>query len=149
MEGGARSLEEGRVRQEIGTGGSQDLGSHGHPLRADARARAGRPRGAFDVRLASTLVDTQSRRLAQVTEPAADKAVSTFLDAWVGFTTPAVFTPFRLTPGTEVARYVEEHEPKPDWANQTVEKVNYNLRGISIEELRRSLVSGRRRAWRR
>jgi len=49
----------------------------------------------------------------------------------------AVFAPFRATPGTEIARYLEENEPefKPDWVNQTVESLLYSPRGIPAAEM--------------
>lgn len=49
----------------------------------------------------------------------------------------AMFSPFRATPGTEIAQYLKENEPEftPDWGSQTVEKVAYHPRGISADEL--------------
>jgi len=49
----------------------------------------------------------------------------------------AMFAPFRVTPGTEVANYLEENEPEsaPDWNSQTLEKVDYIPRGMTRDEL--------------
>jgi len=49
----------------------------------------------------------------------------------------AMFSPFRITPGTEVAKFVEDNEPEsaPDWSNQTIERVMYLPKGIKEEEL--------------
>ncbi len=49
----------------------------------------------------------------------------------------AVFAPFRATPGTEIAQYLEQNEPefKPDWINQTVESLLYAPRGIPVAEM--------------
>jgi radical SAM superfamily enzyme YgiQ (UPF0313 family) len=49
----------------------------------------------------------------------------------------AVFAPFRATPGTEVVNYLEENEPEalPDWGAQSVEKMVYAPKGISLKEM--------------
>ena len=51
----------------------------------------------------------------------------------------AVFSPFRLTPGTEVAKYVEDNEPEstPDWSGQTMERIKYIPKGLTREELQK------------
>lgn len=51
----------------------------------------------------------------------------------------AAFAPFRVTPGTEIAGYLEENEPEsnPDWSNQTIERVIYTPRGITPAELKK------------
>ncbi|MDH5542978.1 MAG: B12-binding domain-containing radical SAM protein [Nitrospinota bacterium] len=50
----------------------------------------------------------------------------------------AAFSPFRLTPGTEIAHYLEQHEPEsaPDWSGQTMERIRYFPKGVTPEEMK-------------
>ena len=49
----------------------------------------------------------------------------------------AMFSPFRATPGTEIAEWLKDNEPEftPKWDDHSVEKMSYHPKGISKEEL--------------
>ena len=58
----------------------------------------------------------------------------------------AMFSPFRATPGTEIAQWLKDNEPEftPKWDDHSVEKMSYHPKGITLEEL----AQWNRRAYR-
>lgn len=49
----------------------------------------------------------------------------------------AMFSPFRATPGTEIAHWLKENEPEftPKWDDHSMEKMTYHPKGITLKEL--------------